>query len=73
MTHQEVMNYCEAIITNLHDFERYELASPTCSRDVAVAAWVIRALARPGNPESERVLSAIMERRKGITAEREAG
>lgn len=69
MTHQEIMAYCEKIIANLHDFERYEMASPNCPRDVAVAAWVIRALATPG-PESERVLSAIMERRKEVAAER---
>ena len=63
MTHEEMMNYCEAIIENLRDYERYEMASPIPDRDVAVAAWVIRQLAMPGL-QSERVLEAIMERRK---------
>ena len=68
MTHDEVMNYCEAIITQLHDFERHEPFIPGCPHDVSIAVWVIRQLANPGNPESERVLSAIRERRKEAEA-----
>ena len=64
MTYPEVMNYCEEIINDLHTFERHELASPNCSRDVAIAAWVIRALANPKNLDSERILNAIVERRR---------
>lgn len=73
MTHEEIMIYCEAIISDLAHFERNEPFIPGCPRDVAIAAWVIRQLASPGNLDSERVLRAIMERRTGEAAEREAG
>lgn len=67
MQQSPIMKFCEDIITGvggLHDFERYELATPNCDKDVATAAWVIRCLANPKNPDSEMVLNAIIERRK---------
>ena len=65
----DIMQYCEKIITGaggLHDMERYELATPNCNRDVAVAAWVIKCLANPKSEGSENILSAIIERRKEL-------
>ena len=65
----DIMQYCTRIITGvggLHDFEKYELATPNCYRDVATAAWVIKCLANPQSDGAEYVLNAIMERRNQL-------
>ena len=53
-------------VGGLHDFEKYELATPNCDRDVATAAWVIKCLANPQSDGAEYVLNAIMERRNQL-------
>jgi hypothetical protein len=64
-----IPNYCDRIINGvggLHDFEDSEWAVPVCDRDTAVAMWVVRCLANPSSENSDRVLSAIIQRRRQI-------
>lgn len=54
-------------VGGLHDFEYYEMATPTIPRDEAVAAWVLRCLANVKCEGSDLVLGAIQKRRDDKT------
>lgn len=62
-----IEGWCADIILGsggLHDFERHEMATPNCDRDVAVAAWVVRCLGNGTSAETQAVVDAIVARRK---------
>lgn len=62
-----IEQWCADIILGpggLHDFERHEMATPSCDRDVAVAAWVVRCLGNDASAAAHAVVDAIVARRK---------
>lgn len=62
-----IEGWCADIILGpggLHDFERREMATANCDRDVAVAAWVVRCLGNDASAATRAVVDAIVERRE---------
>lgn len=71
-TKNPIYQFAEKIITGvggMHDYEKYELATPNFDRDVTTAIWVLKCLANPKCEGSDYMLQLIQDRRQQLEEE----